>query len=100
MGQQLMSNNPESFGPLTPAEDKELMAIVFHDDSIYELEKANKWYQRVINGLLDGDIAKPRFESELKQITRCLDLKRRKDEWGVAEVITLTEIHTQGVTHA
>ena len=86
-----MSNTPESFGPQTPAEDKELEAIVFKDDAIWDLEKAQKWYQRVVNDLVDGDPAKPRLSAELKQITRCLDLKRRKYEWGVASVVTLTE---------
>lgn len=91
MGLPQMSDGPESFGPLTPTEATELEASVFKDDTVYELEKVQKWYQRVINGLLDGDPSKPRFESELKQITRCLDLKRRKDEWGVASTVTLTQ---------
>ena len=86
-----MSDCPESFGPLTPAEDKELDAMVFKDDPIYDLEQNQKWYQRVVTGLLDSDPAKRWFESELKQITRCLDLKRRKCEWGVASIVDLTQ---------
>ncbi|MNC40605.1 hypothetical protein D3C81_176850 [compost metagenome] len=86
-----MSDCPESFGPLTPAEDTELEAMIFKDDSLYDLEQNQKWYQRVVNGLLDSDPSKRRFETELKQITRCLDLKRRKGEWGVASIVELTQ---------
>jgi hypothetical protein len=86
-----MSDCPESFGPLSPTEGEELNANVFKDDSIYELEKSQQWYQRVTKALVEGDPTKPRLTAELKQITRCLDLKRRKDEWGIASVVTLTE---------
>lgn len=87
----VMSNDPETFGPLTPVEAAELEANPFKSDSLFELESTQKWYQRTVQWLIGDDPAKARLESELVLITRCLDLKRRKDTWGIGETVTLTQ---------
>lgn len=85
-----MTSDPEDFGPLTPAQIKELGEHPLCGDSIYDTEEHLKWLQNVLNNTDVSDPVYTRFTVQKAQAERYLDLTRRFTTYGGGPVIELT----------
>lgn len=87
-----MVDDPEDFGPLTPLQVQELGEHPLWGESIYEAEEHIKWLQNILNNTPSTDPAYARFNPQLKQAARYLNLKQRFETYGAGPVIELGPI--------
>jgi Uma2 family endonuclease len=89
-----MLQSPEEFGPLTPEEFQELTEHPLAGTPPYETEEDNTWHRTIIQNSPVGDPARARSERELAMGERYVQLKRRFDDFGAADVVTLKKDFT------
>lgn len=88
-----MADDPEDFGPLTPAQMKTLGEHSLWGESIYEVEQHLKWLQNVLNNTPPDDPVYGRFNAQKNDAESYLTLLRRFETYGAGPVIDLTHTH-------
>ena len=87
------ANGPEDFGPLTPEQHAEFLEHPLRGDSLYETQEHSKTYAVILRATPEGDPAYRRVKQLLDESNRYESLLRRFMEWGVADVVELTQTY-------
>ena len=88
-----LQEGPEDFGPLTPEQHDEFLEHPLRGESLYESEQHSRSYENILRVTSKSDPAYRRFEQLLNESNRYINLFRRFMEWGVADVVELTQPH-------